>query len=493
VKGTVNIREKIRSGGIWSVSVAISGLVLCFARNWFLGRMDSDGSVLGVYALVLIFISFITTFVLYGGAPVLSYYLPKIKDPKQQGSFVMGYFYIVLVMMIIWIYFLFCYPRLLELLFHRKLDDPLTYLLLLITPVVTLSYAANYILTGLLAFRASAIIQRIQLMFIAPLAMVFFFVAPRLLRKHPLAILGFGVFLANMIGIIVGVLISRKELQLRLRPWLPRGFWSYSIYIHMNTILTFAYETVDQLFIAGTCNVSRLGVYFQLLTLAQLVRFLPQEIGRLMVSSFSYLMANNREDVVQLLYQKMCKISIVITTMLVLILMFLSREVAAIFGPAFANHHQDLIWLSAIFNISALGNINSMLILAKQETKYFFLNSIILIGIQVAVSFLLIRNFGVFGIILAKGAGILSAQIGLFAIIYFRLPGRIKPGRDYWISQILVTMALLFIYQVSDSALITRLVVLAVLIIGLVVGVGLYPQEILQMMRHRTLERGPVI
>ncbi|MEW5804103.1 MAG: oligosaccharide flippase family protein [bacterium] len=489
---TVNIREKIRSGGIWTVSIATSGLVLCFARNWFLGRMDTDGSVLGVYALVLIFISFITTFVLYGGAPVLSYYLPKIKDSEKQGSFVMGYFYIILAMMIIWIYFLFRYPHFFELLFHRKLDTPLTYLLLLITPVVTLNYAANYILTGLLAYRASAIVQRIQLIFIAPLAMVFFFVAPQLLRRHPLAILGSGVFFSNMLGIIIGIVISRKELTLRLRPWLPRGFWSYSFYIHMNTILTFAYETVDQLFIAGACDVSRLGVYFQLLTLAQLVRFLPQEIGRLMVSSFSYLMANDREDVVQLLYHKMCKISILVTAIPVLIFIFLSREVTAIFGPAFANHHRDLIWLSAILNIGALGNINSMLILAKQETKYFFFNSITLIGIQIVLSFLLIRNLGVFGIILAKGAGILSAQIGLFSIIYFRLPGRRKPDREYWISQILVTIALLFICQVSDLALMSRLAVLSVMIISLVVGVGLYPQEILQMLRQRTLESRPI-
>ncbi|MCK5614303.1 hypothetical protein KAR91_71215, partial [Candidatus Pacearchaeota archaeon] len=127
---------------------------------------------------------------------------------------------------------------------------------------------------------------------------------------------------------------------------------------------------------------------------------------------------------------------------------------------------------------------NSMIILAKERTGYFMLNSITQVGLQLILTALLIPSLGVYGVIIGKCVGSISAQIGLFSIVRWKLARvNLSPPKEYWISQVLVISTGCAAWYMNGRYPIWAIALMIGLFGVFLLVVRFHPHEIINMIR----------
>ncbi|MBN1505723.1 MAG: lipopolysaccharide biosynthesis protein [Sedimentisphaerales bacterium] len=384
-----------------------------------------------------------TTFVLFGGCSAVTNFLPKIRRNEDKSAFLSAYLVVSAVAVGVFVVLINVFPGCTKVLIHKPLDTWVIPLFSLLTPVIVASQMVTFSLAGLMEFRLSSLLSQLQVVLICALATCGFFLFREWLTHHAMSMLAATVCVANAGVIGIGlwrVIPSVSGLSARL--YLPEGFWRFSGFVHLNTISTFAYQRVDQLFVLAVLGTRELGAYFILWQCAQLVSFVPQRIGQVMLASFSHLVAVGDHDNLRRAYHKICRLTVILSTPLALLLILFSRPVAALFGEWYAQRHLYLLLLAAAIQIGVVGSVSSMLIMSKERTGLFLANSVVLIGLQLSITLTLLNKLGVYAVIVGRAVGIVSGQIGLFLIIRYRLKNvHLSPPVEYWGSLAVVLIA----------------------------------------------------
>ena len=482
-----SIKSIATRGAVWVSITAALAIPIGYYRNWILGKTDVEGQVVGNYAVVMIFFRIITTFVLFGGFTVVTNYLPKINDKQDKSAFLMTYGAISGFFVMIFLAIIFIQPKAVEFLTRQPIDNASLWSLAVLTPVIVLSQIVIFSLAGIMNFRLSSLLAQLQVFLVTIVATVVFFFYRDFMTNNSLFVITVTVCLANIIVFIYG---GRRVFQflgkLRFKYLLPEGFWKYSCLIHMNTLCTFAYMNIDQIFVLTVLGVKELGAYFVLLQCAQMIRFVPERIGQVMLASFSHFVGANEHDQLKRAYIRLCRLILVFSTPIALILILFSRQIGHVFGSFCATKHLYLVLLAVVVNIGCLGTINSMLIMSKERPCFFTINNLILILAQLLTTFLLINKAGVYGVIIGKFIGTLLGQIGLFLIIWKALPEiKLLPPKEYWVSQIMVTGTAIFVFFVKGTTLIHSLGIFVVAVILFLIVIGFNIDEVVTLFKRK--------
>lgn len=425
-----------RRGAVWVTLTSAIAMLLAYYRNWILGRFGSDGDIIGQFALILLFIQIVTTFVLFGGTTVTTNYLPKIRANRDKSAFIFSYTILSLFLSLCFVALLHLFPGLMILLLKQPVDSTTLNIFSITAPMVVLAQMVTYALVGLTEFRLSSLLNQVQLAAVCCISSIAFFLFREFFLANALSILTITVCGASTFVILVGgYYVSKRLSSFCYRLFLPVGFWSFSSFVHLNTIITFAYLSIDQLFILSALGIKELGAYFVLMQCAQLIVFVPERIGQVMLASFSHLVGTcNYTDLLHA-YVRLRRLILIVSTPLALFIILFSRPIAGIFGDWYAERHLYLLLLAVGFQLAVLGSVNAMLVMAKEYTRLFLINSVIQISVQLGLTLLLIDRFGVYSVIVGKIAGLISAQVGLFSIIRWKMDKvRLPPPSEYWIS-----------------------------------------------------------
>lgn len=431
------------SGAKWVTLMSGVAAFLAFYRSWILGQIDDVGEVVGSFAIVLLFIEMIATFFVFGGSSVVTNFFPKIEKTSDKAAFLTAYGIISIVLAIVCVALNYMFPGLFSALTGKSLDGVALRALSLLIPIVVLAQICVFCLAGLMEFRLVSLLNQVQLVSICVFSTTAWYFFPDFLQAHSIAILALIAGGANVfVFLIAGKVILKSVGRLTTKLYLPPNFWRFSIFIHLNTILTFAYRSIDQLVVLSTIGIAELGAYFVLAQCAQLITFVPQKIGQVMLASFSHFVASEDQKQLSGAYYKLCRLILILSTPIALFLILLSHPVASIFGQWSAERHLYLLALAFAAQIGALGSINSMLVLANEKTGYFAVNSIVLIGVQLAVTLSLLERWGVYAVIVGRIVSVISGQIGLFWIVRWRLNNiQLAPAREYWVAVLVVLIA----------------------------------------------------
>lgn len=441
------LKQLARTGAIWVTLTSAAAVPLTYYRNWILAQLGDSGQVVGYYAILLLFTSVTTTFFLFGGSSVVTNFLPKIHDDDHKSAFLFTYALISLFLVGVFTTVINVCPALLNMLLRQPLDGRTLLILSLLAPVTVFSELVTYSLAGLMQFRLSAILGRLQLLLVCIVATCATCFIPTSFPDNAVAILAATVIVANIAIVAIGLhRVIRCVSHINTRMYLPVGFWKFSSFVHTNTLFTFAYQNIDTLFVLTALGTHELGAYFVLWQCAQLIRFVPDRIGQVMLASFSHLVASKDHAALIRAYTQLCRIIILMGTPIAIFLVIFSRPIATLFGEWYASRHIYLVLLATTMQIAVLGSINAMLIMAKERTSEYLINSVAQITTQLATTILLLDDYGVFAVIAGKAAGVVVAQIGLFSILRWRLGDIHLPiPPEYWISVVCVLATTSFV------------------------------------------------
>ncbi len=487
-----DIKRIATRGAVWVTLTSAAALPLGYYRSWILGRFGDDGTIVGNYAIILLFIQIVVTLVLFGGPSVVTNFLPKIERREDKFAFVLAYGLISIVLSGVFIAAINVFPSLVATLIRKPVDVSTLRLLSLIAPLVVLAQMAIYALAGMMEFRLSSLLSQVQLFVICVFSTAASLFFSQALIAHSIPMLAAAAGAANLLVVAIGGWYLLQQLpRTGLRFYLPPNFWRFSSFVHCNSISTFAYQSIDQLLILGALGTSELGTYFILLQCAQLITFVPQRIGQVMLASFSHLVAGGDRDELCRAYGKLCRAILIMSTPITLFLILFSYPIASIFGDWCGERHLYLLALATAIHAGALGSVNSMLIMAKERTGLFLANSLLLIGVQLAVTLWLLDRWGAYAVIAGKAAAIVSGQTGLFSIVRWRLDTvRLSPPKEFWVGMaVVLACALLAVMRAPLTLPVAALVFLLSGFLFLAT-IGFRPSEIKAILRQRKRTAG---
>jgi O-antigen/teichoic acid export membrane protein len=420
-----------RTAGALAILAALT-LPVSYGRNWLLSHQPNGSLLLGAYAQLMILNQLVATFLVFGSASVFNHFVPKLPTPEQRGSFLLGNALLTGLCVTIACCVAMLAPGATRLAFgdlHPPREDTLLICGIVVVAASTVVVAA---VGGLGHFKVVGIYENL------------FLLVPLLGLISVSGSAGVTQFVSKLGWIWVGwLLISSLVLFFgfvrpkcrftSVGPKLPPGYWHFGGAIYLTTAITFMYQYFDQILISTFLSTAKLGEFFVVSQIAQLVVFVPQKLSQFTLHEFS---KQSELASVERTYYRAATLSIWTVSAIAAIVIAGAPLVAKLFANTVTlEGERALILLAAGCSASALGALNAMLILSRRQTKLFIVNNLFLIAAQVAVNFVLIPRLGIQGAVLARTVAIALGQTGLYLIVRFTIFRSLKIPPSYWFCQ----------------------------------------------------------
>lgn len=444
------VTSSARRGAAWSLLISVMAAPLPFLRTWLLARFDSTGLVLGRFALILLLLNAINTFLFPGGRNVFPAFFPKMADDRRRSRFVSGYFYVVVAAALAGVGLVMLWPGLLDLQLHQRVGERTRWLLMVMIPVVLTATHFTSALLAHMSFALASILQNTQVFCVCATAAVLYLVRPEWVVANTELWLGGAIVLAHGVNIAVAGVALYRRMPMDPRPEFPAGVSRFALYAYLDTVTVYAYTAIDQFYVQSHCGTEQLGVYFALLQVARIIPLAVQHLGHLMLTTFSRLLGSGEERALASSYHRVTRLTVGLYTLLSLALVFLSRPLAYIFRPEFAERHVQLLCLAVIMNIESIRTVNAMILMAYERMSTVFFSKALQIVVQWSLTIWWMPRWGVYGAIWAKGMGhVVSAAVLYVSVGRLHGDRRFTPSSTFFLSQLLVVAAGFFAYRLD--------------------------------------------
>jgi O-antigen/teichoic acid export membrane protein len=448
------ITSRARSGAFWSLVIAGIFAPVPYVRNWLFSAIDPTGAVAGSYFMVLLLLQAVQSLFFPGGRNVLPAFFPKLTNDQERSRFVTGSLYAVLVGAGVGMLVIAVWPGVVELVLQEDIDSDARIAVCVILPIILLASFATSLLMAHGVFTLSSFLLRSQLIVMTTMAGVVYLTGSQVLQDAPAVWFGGAIAAAASINFAVAAVVLSRRITWTARGFFPPGSVRFAAMAHLDTVMVFAYGAIDRLFIAAYFGFEKLGTYFLLLTIAQLIPRIAQELGHLILATFSKLRGAREEDRLARGYHEVARLTASACAALSLPIILFSKPIASVFGPACAADHRWLIFLAVAINVDSLHTINGMTLMAYGRMHRVLLSKFVQNVVQLTLTGILISRFEVVGVIVALGIGHAARSLSLiWSVRGLKTDGRLLPPRVYYISQVLVLVAAVVAYQQDGMGL----------------------------------------
>ncbi len=449
--GVSEIKRRSIKGAKWLFFMNGFGLPAAFLISLLLGK--TSPSVLGTYSLLLIFVSVVKTFVIYGGPPVFNVFLPKINTAEKRGRFFFSYLLIIFLLMIIVLALFKFFPSVFRFLIRRDYSmDQYWFFILLSVSVVFVELLANTA-SGLMIVKISAIARQMVRLVLLPTIAFLYLTNSNVLVQYGDVIIIVCFVSGYTAGGIVCLVNVLRERRVKFVPkwYLPEGFWGLSASSMGATIFTFLYHNFDKMAVLSLNDLSGLGKYQAVLSISLLITIAPKLIGASLIPMFSSLLATGNKEKISEAYNFLQRNGSMLMTVISLFLISFSTEILSLYGREYAVYDYLLVIFSIQFVITSLYFGNTPLLIASEKNIFKFSISFFQILFQLAGTLLFIKAFGVLAIAFSKAIAAVIAQTTIILYMLFIFEHRYKPPRAYIVGVIAATvLGIVKIYYIEN-------------------------------------------
>ena len=404
--------EKSIVGTQWIIVAILIGVPLGFVTQIVMGRLGPDA--LGTYSLMLVLVQAVQTFFLFGGANVIVNFIPRA-TAKEKSALLLSYASIALVFSVIFFVAMLIFPQALTFLLLHQAKVPIStiYLfLLLFIPIIIGQTLTIAVLQGEMELGVAARTQYgVQVMtFLLTLLLALVIGVFRVLPlKTAVALVPVVVLGAYIITFTTGLRallrVMRRRWQPSLRWYLPPRFWSFTLTFHVNTIIWFFFNSVDQIVIAAIYSLGQVGIYRAAIVVATYALWAPNLFTGAMYPFFTNLVAKGDFTTLKSAYQRYCAITTVIVAFVSLAAGLFAPEILQLFGKKYTTASLPLmIVFSLMYTIfaSAAYVPSTALITAHEDIWLNLLLNITSLGVRIGLYGPLVARYGLIGIAYAN-------------------------------------------------------------------------------------------
>jgi O-antigen/teichoic acid export membrane protein len=423
------VKDKAVQGIKWTIILSSINIINLYVLQFILARISPKA--LGIYATFDIHIKTITTFVLFGGVMVLANFIPRT-EKSRKSKLIIAYSIIVLLFMTLALMVFLCFPGILSFLYKRPISGKLFNLLLLMTPIITLNFLLQYILHAVFEIKKAKTTNIVSTVLTA-ITIIYL----HLFHKTFLANNIFFVLLGSLLGFtllsaIFGLYFVFRKTDVFSRPgfFLPKGFWSFSVFIHLGTVFLFLFKFLDRFIILKYFTLSELGVYNLVFQIVLISKTVPEWIGESLLPANVRLQYNDPEQVIRF-NESVLRYNILISFTVSLVLISAAEYILRFFGQIyFERAYFLMLTMVFIFGINSPGNVYANLLISHEKMKYYFSLQVVMIVFQVVSSLFFLSSWGLSALVLSKGLTSLIGQAG--CILKSRSLVPLRFPRQFW-------------------------------------------------------------
>lgn len=480
-------RGLIRSGMRWTVWLTALAVPFSYGTKILLARTSPE--TLGVYGLLLVYVTVVSSVFYLGGDAVAIKFLPELA-PEKRSSFLFSYFLVICASMVAWLGLAMLFPEALRYIFGRDVSEHFLLLVLCLAPLPALFSLIQASLKANLDFRRAQFLARtVTIGSFVAYGFLFLFGRDWLLL-HPSGII-WSVYLALVLtGIAVGLrwlrhspfLGSRTARQVAsvnstagrqsagilgadgqdapriclssplstnfadsapegrlLRFFLPRGFWSYALWAQSASLVTLL-QRVDFVLVLNFGGMRDLGEYVAITTLALALPTVSRFFLDTLLPSLTNLLALHEHQAAGEVFRAHMRLLLLIIAIGTCALTFLASPLIAIFGTAYRSLALPVLVLAALVGMASPGLTGGILLLAIGKPHRGAWISPFQVAVNAGLFFLLWPHFHLLGAVLALGISQLAGAVLVFTIAARSVPFRAGTLRG-WLQLAFVLVA----------------------------------------------------
>lgn len=439
-----SLNKKAINSMKWLVVVGIFSSASSFLTSVFLGRISNE--LLGQYSLVISFLNLTTSIVCMGGSVVLSRYIIRENDVVRKTRIFMTYVYCTIL---IWgglVGALYAFPELYVLFIGKTTGYVKVLGVFGVMPLFSVVSILAYFLNAVLEAKISKLIGSLYTIGMCVMSGFFFFAAPDRLERYFIQIVFAVVIVMNILALIIGIShIAKKGLmkieKASFSPLIYSGMITIMLCTMGQSLLIYLNTNAAKVFLAQLNGVGQLGSYQAVLQIVAVVELIPHLLGNVTIPYFSSLIgeADIAPERVRHAYQTIENEVILFIASMVFGLIAISDFVLQIFGEGYINYKDALLIMLAGKIWSSRGNMNTPMLVNLDKNVIRFGNSVIQVGLQLVLMFILIPRIGIYGAVIATvGANVLAQWIPQRVIKKSKY--QVGVSRQYIVASILVTV-----------------------------------------------------
>jgi O-antigen/teichoic acid export membrane protein len=389
---------------------------MSFVTNVVLGRASSEA--LGMYSATQLLISGFQVFLVFGGSGVLARMVPGMGRDRRFPFLVSYCSLVVLCVSALSMIGLSLAPDLVRSLLAR-FGSPAPILVFVIgISVVVWSFGSHFLFAVERAPRASLLIKALVIGYFG-FALICLMPFGREFLLDPATSLWNATALICLMAAVatVGALAGLPELREWRAPlWhLPGGFWSSVTYIHLSTLVDFAYTSLVPTLVLWWYDVESLGRLSASLRWVALLAVLPATFGWVLTPGFSKLdAAGLRDDALRLAASTLRSCSLLLVPAVLALVLF-----APDFLGVFGRDYRAFAGLLSVVGLSVLAvpvvQIGGGMIVAFGELRIYVAASIVNVVACLLIGLTLVPQWGLNG---AAWALLSSAAFQTFVVAW---------------------------------------------------------------------------
>lgn len=429
-----DLRDRVHSGMRWTVWLTALAAPFTYGSRILLARVGP--ATIGAYGLLSVYIAVVTCIFYFGGDSVAIKFLPEL-DPPKRVSFLFSYFFIICVSIVPWLALATLFPQGLHYLFGRDTDKGFLLLVLCFAPLPILSSVIQAAMKANLDFRHPQLLVRMVTIgsFLA-YAFLFFFERHWFSAHSAAAIWCVYLSLATL-GIALGSHWLRKatfirdpQESLRLRFWLPRGFWAYACGTQSISFIGLL-QGLDFILVLDFGGLRTLGKYVTITTLALTIPLISRFFYDTLLPSLTNLLAAGNQEAAGEVFRAHMRLLLLVIAGGSCALIFLASPLLALFGPPYEPFAFHVLVLAALVGIANPGATGGTLLSAIGKPHRAAWASLFQAGLNVGLFFALWPRFHLLGAVLALGISQALGRGLLLLVAAWSVPFHTRVARDY--------------------------------------------------------------
>ncbi len=437
------ILHRTFSGAKWMLYLSASALVAGFCTNVLLGRLGAE--TLGFYSLLMLIVSMVQTFFVFGAANVLVQYIPNLTAAFRP-KFILTYSIIVFAVGFLFLGICLAFPALMQFVFRQDLKIPIGMYMAVLVPLLLAQVLVWATLQADLQGSVLALSQNsVSWFYFANIGLL---LASGLLSPtyDSTGYIFGAVVLSNVLALAIGAFSLRREYFRRENisgGWfLPKGFWPFTLALHFGTLFNFIISNAAPVFILRELGLRELGYFRAASVFAGFVSWIPSVFDKSFYPSFTNLVSRGLPT--DEVYAKFSRLNAMSSGLVALVILLFTRELLSVFGKEFGEGAYFLLtMLSAGYVISTpFIAINFALVTAHMKTPHTMIVYAVGAGVGILLYSTLVPQLGLQGIAIA----FIALQVVMFIMSwaltwhYTRSP---FPGRAYLITLCVVCVGLI--------------------------------------------------
>lgn len=436
------ILKRTFNGAKWMLYLSASALVAGFCTNVLLGRLGPE--TLGFYSLLMLIVSMIQTFFVFGAANVLVQYIPNL-TPGLRPKFILTYSIIVFTVGFLFLGICLAFPAVMQFVFRQELHIPIGMYMAILVPLLLAQVLVWATLQADLQGSVFALSQNsVSWFYFANIGLLLAcgFLNP---TSNSTSYIFGAVVLSNVFALAIGAFYLRREYfrigNISDGWFLPQGFWRFTLALHFGTLFNFIISNAAPVFILRELGLRELGYFRAASVFAGFVSWIPSVFDKSFYPSFTNLVSKGLPT--DEVYSRFSRLNAMSSGLVALVILLFTRELLSVFGKEFGEGAYFLLtMLSAGYVISTpFIMINFALITAHMKTPHTMIVYALGAGAGILLYSTLVPQFGLHGIAVA----FIALQVLMFLLSwaltwhYTRSP---FPGRAFLITLCVVCVGL---------------------------------------------------